>query len=167
MKPTLRHRIIIVLGISVGILLSFNLFGQNTSNGNDLYSISSQVEYLQTVESIDELAAKLHDAHLKYPQLAYTHVYSGNGSLMGFSVTGVPQSSEADKISVCLMQLELLGSAISQMDQAYLPETKNDKLNSRVSKKEAMKNTVAEEHDSESTVLAAGPKPDELLAAKK
>jgi hypothetical protein len=166
MKTTLRHRLIIALGISVGLLLSFNLFGQNSPNSNELYRINSQVEYLQTVESIDELAAKLYDAHLKYPKLAYTHVYSSNGSLMGFSVTGVPQSGEADKISVCLMQLELLGSAISQMDQAYLPATKNEKLNSRISKKEAMKD-AAEEINSERIVLAAGPNPDELLAANK
>ena len=166
MKTTLRHRLIIALGISVGILLSFNLFGQNTPSGNELYRINSQGEYLQTVESIQELAAKLYDAHLKYPQLSYTHVYSGNGSLMGFSVTGVPQSSEADKISTCLMQLELLGSAISQMDQAYLPAAKNEKLNSRVSKKEAMKEVV-EENNGESTVLATGPRPDELMAAIK
>ena len=168
MKTSLRQRFLIALGISVGVLLSLNLFAQNTpaANTNNLYNINSQVEYLQTVESIEELATKIYDAHVKYPQLAYTHVYSGNGSLMGFSVTGVPQSSEADKISFCLMQLELLGSAVNNMDQAYLPASKNDKLNSRVSKKAATKSTL-EENNSERTAFVEGPNPDELMAAIK
>lgn len=169
MKSSLRQTLLIALGISAGILLSFNLFGQNTATISPVaaqYSINSQVEYLQTVESIQELAAKLYDAHVKYPQLAYTHVYNDDGSLMGFSVTGVTQSTEADRISICLMQLELLGNAVSKMDQANLPTSKNERLSSRVSKKKAMQNTIQED-SSESTLLASGTNPNDLMAANK
>jgi hypothetical protein len=162
MKPSLRQKLLIAVGISAGLLASFNLFAQQTPAPQ--YTINSQTEYLQAVESIQELAATLYSAHANYPQLQYSHIYNSDGSLMGFNVTGVPQSTQADKISVCLMQLEALGNAVHNMDAAYLPET-NEKLSSRVSKKEATK--TVDPNATESTVLAPGAFASELIASNK
>ncbi len=164
MKPSIRQKLLIAVGISAGLLASFNLFAQTPATAH-LYKINSQAEYTTAVESIQDLATKLYEAHAKYPTLGYSHIYNNDGSLMGFNVTGVPQSAEADKISLCLMQLELLGNAVSQMDQAYLPESDNSKLSSRVSKKRAMQNNVQE--TTESSAMVSAPNPNDLLAAAK
>jgi hypothetical protein len=164
MKPSIRQKLLIAVGISAGLLASFNLFAQSTPSRTQQVTITSKTEYTQVVESIQELAARLYEAHVKYPSLAYAHIYNSDGSLMGFNVTGVPQSAEADKISVCLMQLELLGNAVNKMDQAYLPSS-NTKLTSRVSKKKAMQNTAQE--TAEVTAMVSRANPDELLAANK
>ncbi|WP_276373081.1 hypothetical protein [Chryseolinea sp. H1M3-3] len=166
MKPSIRQKLLIALGISAGLLASFNLFAQAPATAH-LYTINSQAEYTTAVESIQDLATKLHEAHVKYPTLGYTHIYNNDGSLMGFNITGVPQSAEADKISLCLVQLELLGNAISKMDHAYLPESENSKLSSRVSKKRAMQIVVVEEATENSAMVPASTNPNELLAAAK
>jgi hypothetical protein len=163
-KASIRQKLLIAVGISASLLASFNLFAQNTPSTTQQYTITSQTEYAQVVESVEELASKLYEAHVKYPALSYTHIYNGDGSLMGFSVTGVPQSAEADKISVCLMQLELLGNAVNEMDQAYIPSS-DTKLTSRVSKKKALQSTLQE--TAETTALVSGTNPNELLAANK
>lgn len=80
---------------------------------------------------------------------------------MGFSVTGVSTSSEADQISASLMELELLGNAIKNMDLAYLPTDNNEKLNSRVSKKKAMQNTA------EQDALMASIHPSDVIASSR
>ena len=167
MTPSLRQRLLIAVGIFAGLLASFNLFAQNTSSsgGATRYAIHSQEEYTLAVESINELAVKLYYAHQKYPKLTYTQVYNGDGSLMGFTVTGVPQSVEADKISGFLVQLEVLGSAVNTMDPAYLPESKNEKLTSRVSKKQATQSTVQEER--EVVIHASRTNPYDLIASNK
>jgi hypothetical protein len=163
-KPSIRQKLLIVVGIFAGLLASFNLFAQDTPSKTQQYTITSQAEYIQVAESIEGLASKLYEAHVKYPSLVYTHIYSNGGSLIGFNVTGVPQSAEADEISVCLMQLELLGDAVNKMDLNYLPSS-NTKLTSRVSKKKALQNTSQE--IAETTVLGSGTNPNELLAANK
>jgi hypothetical protein len=167
MTPSLRQRLLIAVGIFAGLLASFNLFAQNTSspNGTHQYVIHSQEEYTLAVESINELAVKLFYAHQKYPKLIYAQVYNTDGSLMGFTVTGVPQSVEADKISGFLVQLEVLGSAVNTMDPAYLPESKNEKLTSRVSKKQATQSTVREEK--EVVIHASRTNPYDLIASNK
>jgi hypothetical protein len=83
---------------------------------------------------------------------------------MGFTVTGVSQSVEADKISGFLVELELLGKAVNTMDAAYLPESKNEKLSSRVSKKQAESNVQPE---SEIVVQAPITNPYDLMASSK
>ncbi len=155
MKTSFRQRVLIAVGISVGLLASLNLFGQNT------YTIQSQSDYQVAVNSIHSLAGKIYDAHVKHPSLAYSHVYNQDGSLMGFSVTGVSTSSEADQISASLMELELLGNAIKNMDLAYLPTDNNEKLNSRVSKKKAMQNTA------EQDALMASIHPSDVIASSR
>jgi len=165
MKSSFRQRLLIAVGISAGLLASFNLFGQTSPVNQPFslsYTITSQSDYMQAVESIQELAVKLYDAHVQYPNLAYSHVYNQDGSLMGFNVTGVPQSFEADLISVNLMQLEILGNAVKIMDVAYLPEIKNEKLASRVSKKKAMQNLADQEH-----AILASAHPYEFSASNK
>jgi hypothetical protein len=163
-KPSIRQKLLIAVGISASLLASFNLFAQSTPSKTQQYTITSQTEYTQVVEEVEELASKLYEAHVKYPSLAYAHIYNSDGSLMGFNVTGVPQSAEADKISVDLMQLELLGNAVNNMDEAYLPSS-NTKLTSRVSKKKAMQSTPQE--IVETTALVSGTNPNELLATTK
>ena len=158
MKSSFRQRVLIAVGISVGLLATLNLFGQSTTNNP--YSIKSQSDYLVAVNSIQSLAGTLYDAHVKYPALSYTHVYSQDGSLMGFAVTGVSKSSEADKISSNLMELEMLGNAINTMDLAFLPSD-DGKLTSRVSKKQAMQNTAEED------ALMASIHPNDIIASSK
>ena len=168
MTPSLRQRLLIAVGIFAGLLASFNLFAQNTSSqpvAAQQYVIHSQEEYTLAVESINELAVKLYYAHQKYPKLTYAQVYNSDGSLMGFTVAGVPQSAEADKISGFLVQLEILGSAVNTMDPAYLPESKNEKLTSRVSKKQATQSTVHEENDV--VIHASRTNPYDLIASNK
>ena len=163
MKTSFRQRVLIAVGISAGLLASLNLFAQNSSANQFVssYTINSQTDYVAAVESIQTLAGTLYDAHVKYPALAYTHIYNQDGSLMGFAVSGVPQSSEADKISLNLMQLEMLGNAVHHMDLAYLPITKDDKLSSRISKKKAMQNT------SEQDAMLASIHPNDIIASAK
>lgn len=168
MTPSLRQRLLITVGIFAGLLASFNLFAQNTSSQPVVahqYVINSQDEYTLAVESIQELAVKLYYAHQKYPKLMYSHIYNNDGSLMGFTVTGVPQSVEADKISGFLVELELLGKAVNTMDAAYLPEVKNEKLTSRVSKKQATESNVQEEV--EGVIHASRTNPYDLIASNK
>lgn len=162
MKSSFRQRLLIAVGISAGILASFNLFAQNTPNQPSaaVYTINSQSEYQMAVSSIQDLASKLYSAHVKYPALAYSHVYNNDGSLMGFTVTGVPQSAEADKISSSLMELELLGKAINSMDLAYVPDSK-DKLSSKISKKKAVQNLAEAE-----TVMASAH-PGDFIASNR
>jgi hypothetical protein len=159
MKTSFRQRVLIAVGISVGLLATLNLFGQNTTAST--YTIKSQSDYQVAVNSIHTIAGTLYDAHVKYPSLAYTHVYNQDGSLMGFTVTGVSQSSEADKISSNLMELEMLGNAINSMDLAYLPLDSDEKLSSRVSKKKAMQNTA------EQDALMASIHPNDIIASSK
>jgi hypothetical protein len=164
MKTSFRQRVLIAVGISAGLLASFNLFGQNTATMHPVaykYTINSESDYLVAVNSIQTLAGQLYDAHVKYPALAYTHVYNQDGSIMGFAVTGVPQSFEADKISLNLMELEMLGNAVNTMDVAYLPVSKDDKLSSRISKKKAMQNT------SEQDAIMASIHPNDLILSSK
>ena len=144
MKTSLRQTLLIAVGIFASLLASFNMFAQEAKTSpsvSPLYSINSQGDYLKTVNSISDLAGKLYDAHQKFPQLMYSHVYGNNGELIGFTVTGVPYSSIADEISSNLMRLEGLGNAVQKMDYAYIPES-DERLNSRVSKKNALKTSI-------------------------
>ncbi|HEX6222922.1 MAG TPA: hypothetical protein VFZ52_00840 [Chryseolinea sp.] len=165
MTPSLRQRLLITVGIFAGLLASFNLFAQNTtSQPSSSYVISSQEEYALAVESIEELAVKLYYAHQKYPKLSYSQVYNNDGSLMGFTVSGVPQSTEADQISAFLVELEVLGKAVNTMDVALLPDSKNEKLESRVSKKQAESSLKTED---EIVVHAPRTNPYDLIASNK
>lgn len=166
MKASIRQKFLIAVGISAGLLASMNLWAQDAKTSNLLeqqYTIQSQADYLTTVKLIDELASRLNDAHQKYPQLAYSHVYDSKGQLMGFTVTGVPRSAIADEISIRLMELEALGNAVNKMDYAYLPDTKNEKLTSRVSRKKA-KESLNEEKTVDPTLHASGSNSIDLSA---
>ena len=167
MKASLRQRLLIAVGISAGLLASMNLFAQEAKISNtseQQYTINSEADYLTVVKSISDLSSSLYSAHQKYPSLTYAHVFDSNGILMGFTVTGVPQSSVADQISACLMELEALGKAVNTMNLDYLPESKNDKLTSRVSKKKAMKSM---EQSEPAEMHASAPNPTELTASSK
>jgi hypothetical protein len=161
---TLRQRLLIAVGISAGLLASMNLFAQEVKHVTPgAYTIDSQSEYLTVVKSIDDLAGKLYQAHQTYPGLTYAHVYDASGTLMGFTVTGVPKSSTADEISGYLMELEALGNAVHTMDESFLPNSKNNRLTSRVSKKKAIESmTQAENTD---TMHASGAAPGQAASS--
>ncbi len=98
------------------------------------YAISSADDYTQVESSIATLSAKLHDAYVNHPNLQYTPSYN-NDEVIGFIVTGVNNSEEANDISLTLMELELLGGVANSADDKYLPSI--DEATSRVSKREA------------------------------
>lgn len=145
---TLRQRLLIAVGISAGLLASMNLFAQSPQPKQQAYTIDSQTEYATVVNSINDLAGKLYQAHQAFPNLTYAHIYDASGALMGFTVAGVPQSAKADEISGYLMELEVLGNAVQTMDDSFLPASKNMRLSSRVSKKKAIESmSIAENAD--------------------
>ncbi len=165
MKTSLRQTLLVAVGIFAGLLASFNMFAQDAKTNpsvNPLYSINSQGDYLKTVNSINELANTLYNAHQKFPQLMYSHVYGSQGELIGFAVTGVPYSKIADEISSNLMKLEALGNAIQKMDYAYVPNS-NERLTSRVSKKQASQAFVQE--DSQNTTHASSSNVDDTTTS--
>ncbi|HKZ39175.1 MAG TPA: hypothetical protein VJ184_16040 [Chryseolinea sp.] len=165
MKTSLRQTLLIAVGIFASLLASFNMFAQGAKTSpsvSPLYSINSQGDYLKTVNSINELAGKLYDAHQKFPQLMYSHVYGSNGELIGFTVTGVPYSSIADDISSNLMKLEALGNAVQKMDYAYLPES-DERLNSRVSKKNALQTSIP--NQGQNNTYASSSNADDVTAS--
>jgi hypothetical protein len=162
---TLRQRLLIAVGISAGLLASMNLFAQEVKPRTQTYMIDSQAEYLTVVKSISDLAAKVYQAHQTYPGLTYAHVYDASGALMGFTVTGVPQSSTADEISGYLMELEALGNAVHTMDDSFLPESKNTRLTSRVSKRKAIESMSPAENTE--TMHASGATPAEAASSYK
>jgi len=165
MKTSLRQTLLIAVGIFASLLASFNMFAQNAktrASVDAIYSINSQSDYLKTVNSIGDIAGKIYDAHQKFPQLMYSHVYGGNGELIGFTVTGVPYSSIADEISSNLMQLEALGNAVHKMDYAYVPES-DEKLTSRVSKKKALQISIPNQN--QNTTHASSSNADDFTAS--
>ena len=60
---TLRQRLLIAVGISAGLLASMNLFAQEAQPKQQAYTIDSQTEYVTVVNSINDLAGKLYQAH--------------------------------------------------------------------------------------------------------
>ncbi len=105
------------------------------SNNIEHFSINSQDDYVRVEQQINSVAAKLRDAHQKYPNLSYTPLFSDN-ELTGFIITGVSENHVADELSACLVQLDVLGKAVRAMDPSYLPNVDSNKL-SHVSKKDA------------------------------
>lgn len=165
MKSTLRQKLLIAVGIFAGLLASMNLFAQAPVQQPSAaqFVISSEADYNSAVESIETIASTLQNAYATYPNLAYTNIYNADGSLMGVHVTGVPSSAHADKIAANLMQLEILGAALNNMDVAYLPASKDSKLSSKVSKKHASKT----EAPVEQTTAFKNTNSTELLASRK
>ncbi len=163
MKSTLRQKFLIAVGIFAGLLASMNLFAQApVQQPAAQFIISSEADYISAVESIESIATTLQNAYAAYPNLAYTNIYDADGSLMGVNVTGVPSSAQADKIAANLMQLEILGAAVNNMDVAYLPAN-DSKLSSKVSKKEASETAVP----AEQATAFKSTNSTELLASRK
>lgn len=104
------------------------------SNHDINHFINSVEEYAQVENSITELSTRLHDAYTAYPNLKYTASYN-NDELIGFVVTGVKDSKEANNISLILMQLEVLGEIVNAADSQFLPN--DNSASSRVSRKVA------------------------------
>ena len=105
------------------------------SNTVEYYSTNSAEDYMRIEQKISTLAKTLQKGHAKYPNLKYMPAYN-NGEISAYIVTGVTDSSDADKLAMCLMQLDKLGNAAQAMNEAYLPSIPESELK-HVSKKEA------------------------------
>lgn len=108
------------------------LLANNTINS---HTINSTEEYVQMEHSVGILSARLSQAYEQYPNMQYTPVFD-NESTVGFIITGVSNTKEANEISYALMQLEAIGEMISNVDEKYLPSG-SDSNSARVSKKDA------------------------------
>jgi len=142
MKNNTHKNFLIAFAFGAAIISSFNAQAQYptvsallSNNTMASYTINSTEDFLSIEQSINTLAAKLRDAHQKYPNLKYSPAYD-NGEIIAFVITGVPQSSIADELSSYFMELEVLGNVVRTMDATYLPPIADNKL-SRVSRKEA------------------------------
>lgn len=103
------------------------------SNHDIDHFIGSTEEYVQVANTISALSSELRDAFILNPNLKYTATYNEE-ELIGFIVTGVKDSKEADAISLVLMQLEVLGGIANAADEKYFPI---EATSSRVSRREA------------------------------
>jgi hypothetical protein len=99
------------------------------------YTITSAADYAQLENSINILSGKLHDAFIAHPNLQYTPS-TDNDEIVGYIITGVNNSAEANEISYLLMELEVLGDVARSTDEKYLPVIA-DASSARVSKREA------------------------------
>ena len=131
--------LIVVVALVAGHQVKAQLFPTASmllSNHNvSDYTITSADDYTQLENSINTLSVKLHDAFVAHPNLQYTAATS-NEEIVGYIITGVNNSAEANEISSILMQLEVLGDVARSTDEKYLPMIA-DASSTRVSKREA------------------------------
>ncbi|MEO8473602.1 MAG: hypothetical protein ABI477_15490 [Chryseolinea sp.] len=131
--------------VFVGLILSLSLPGSEVKaqlatasallSNHDIHTfINSSEEFAEVEKTIDELSAQLHDSYTNYPNLQFTASYD-NDQLIGFVITGVKDSKDANTISLILMELQSLGEIASSADLKFLPS--NDMKTARVSKKES------------------------------
>jgi hypothetical protein len=143
MKPTVSKSLFITFVALASILSAIQVNAQLFPAGSVLlsnhslsdYTISSTQDYVQLESSISTISAKLHDAFQNHPNLQYTPSLNDN-EIIGFIVTGVNNSAEANEISYLLMQLEVLGDLARSADEKFLPVV-NEIQSAHVSRKEA------------------------------
>jgi hypothetical protein len=99
--------------------------------------IQSKEDYKNISKSITEVSRKLYPYSKQYPKYAFATQYNEAGELTGIFVTGVSDKSDAEKIKSYLMQLEVFGALVREMDANYLPEIKGDVMKSVMSELEA------------------------------
>jgi hypothetical protein len=98
------------------------------------HSISSTEEFAQVESSINALSHQLCGSFSNYPNLRVIPAFE-NDELIGFIITGVSDSKEADRISLILLELEQLSKMAKNSDMKFLPV--GDMNSSRVSKRES------------------------------
>jgi hypothetical protein len=140
MKTNITNIIVRAVALVIVLLPAQALYAQHTSaaavlsNSLEARGISSVSEYVRVEDRINALASVLRAAHRVYPNFKYVAAYD-QGEIDGFIVTGVSDAEVANKLSSCLMQLQVLGDHVRAMNSAYLPVT--DEKAARVSKREA------------------------------
>lgn len=90
------------------------------SNHDINHSISSAAEFAEVESSIKALSVQLRESFSNYPNLRSIPAFD-NDELIGFIITGVSDSKEADRISLILLDLELLSEMAMNTDLKYLP----------------------------------------------
>lgn len=125
--------------VSLSLVCAFNAKAQLKtastlfSNHDINHPISSAEEFAKVESSIKTLSAQLCKSFANYPNLKFIPAFD-NDELIGFMITGVSDSKEADRISLILLELELLGGMAKNTDLKYLPVAYSS---SRVSRKES------------------------------
>lgn len=104
-------------------------------SSNDVtLNISSEEEFAKVESSIRGLSAELCQSLSIYPNLRFFPAFD-NDELIGFIITGVSDSKDADRISLILLELEKLGETAKNADLKYFPD--GNKNSGRVSKRES------------------------------
>jgi hypothetical protein len=140
MKSILTNIIIRTVALLIVFIPAKAVFAQQTnaaavlSNTLEIHGISSAAEYVRVEDRIVALATVLRAAHDVYPNFKYNASYD-QGEITGFNITGVLNTEVVDKLSSCLMQLQVLGDYARKMNTAYLPVKQVKAV--RVSKREA------------------------------
>jgi hypothetical protein len=114
---------------TTAVLLANHTVNDNTINSTD--------EYLQMEHSVSILSERLNASYQQYPNTQYTPVYD-NDQMIGYVVTGVSNTKDANEISYMLMQLEVIGEMINNVDGKFLPVSANSQ-SGRVSKRDAIR----------------------------
>ena len=82
--------------------------------------VSSSEEFAEVESSINALSVQLCKSFSNHPNLRFVPAIE-NDELIGFIITGVNDSKEADRISMILLELELLSEMAKNTDVKYLP----------------------------------------------
>jgi hypothetical protein len=141
MKTNSPFYLRISVALAVLLISGFTSYAQYpastmlVSNTVEYYSTNSADDYLRIEQKINTLAKTLQKGHAKYPNFKFIPAYT-DGEISGYIVTGVADVSDADKLAICLMQLDMLGNAAREMNEALLPSIPVNEL-SHVSKKVA------------------------------
>ena len=139
-----RYGVIKVIGtLCVSVLVSFHCSAQSTDNSNrsscpGSFSIKSTKDYRTAQDSIEGLAYELYTIYQQYPTYSYEHQFDVRGNLIGVTVTGIHDAEMANRAAAYLMQIEVLGEAIRNMDHIYLPESVMPKNFGRLTKKQTL-----------------------------
>jgi hypothetical protein len=73
----------------------------------------------------------------QYPTYGFAAQYNEAGELTGMKVSGVADKVDAGKISDYLLELEVLGAIVRNMDSRHLPEVKENITKTILSEGEA------------------------------
>jgi hypothetical protein len=99
--------------------------------------IESKEDYKSIRTSINDVSQKLYVYAKQYPAYGFSAQYNDAGELTGMNVSGVADTADAEKISNYLLELEVLGAIVRNMDGSHLPEVKENGARTILSEVEA------------------------------
>jgi hypothetical protein len=108
-----------------------------TSTAKAQTKIESKSDYTTIRTSISTLSQKLYRYTKQYPALAFSAQYDETGQLTGMYVSGVDDKADAETISNYLLELEMFGQIVRNMDDDHLPESKENLAKTMLSEVEA------------------------------